>query len=295
MLIAGGMSSERDVSLSSSAPVIEALKSLGYQVTVVNMGADIAQVISEVKPNIVYNSLHGTYGEDGCLQGLLNIMRVPYTHSGVTASAVGFCKVKSREVFLANNVKVARGIVVSASDNVKQDPMQRPYVIKPLSQGSSVGIHIVFTEDNFDFGCYDFPYGDKVIVEEYIKGREMQVAVLNGRALGVLEIQLLKRRFYDYDTKYTEGFANHLLPAPIDHGVEQFLLRESERIYSILGCNGIARVEFIYQPDTEDIFTLEINTHPGMTPLSICPEIAAYKGINFIELVEDIVQSAKFE
>ncbi|MFV0250474.1 MAG: D-alanine--D-alanine ligase [Rickettsia aeschlimannii] len=294
-LMAGGMSAEREVSLVSSEGVSKALIELGYRVTFIDMGADIAVRLQEIKPDIVFNCLHGTYGEDGCLPGLLNTMRIPYTHSGVLSSALAFDKIHSRSWFLTNNINMAESIVVNKSDNIKNDPMKRPYVIKPLTQGSSIGVEVIFAEDDFNFADYDFPYGDQVIIEQYIKGRELQVAVLNGKALGVLEIKLLKNRFYDYETKYTEGFADHLCPAPLPANLYEKLLIESEKIYKIMNCKGPARVEFILEEQTNKLYALELNTHPGMTPLSIVPEIAAYAGINFTNLIEEIIKTANFE
>jgi len=294
-LVAGGMSSEREVSLVSAKGVSSALIEAGYRVTFIDMGADIAVKLQEIKPDIVFNCLHGTYGEDGCLPGLLNIMRIPYTHSGVLASSLAFDKIHSRSWFLTNNINMAESIVVNKSDNIKNDPMKRPYVIKPLTQGSSIGVEVIFEEDDFNFADYDFPYGDQIIIEKYIKGRELQVAVLNGKALGALEIKLLKNRFYDYETKYTEGFAEHLCPAPLSPKLYDKLLIESEKIYKTMNCRGAARVEFILEDQTNKLYALEINTHPGMTPLSIVPEIAAYQGIDFINLIEEILKTASFD
>lgn len=293
VLVGGGMSAEREVSLSSSAGVIKSLVNNGYKITFVDMGADIATVLINLKPDLVFNCLHGTYGEDGCLPGLLNIMRIPYTHSGLLASAIAFSKLESKAHFVANNILIANSVMVSRKDNMKRDPLPRPYVIKPLTQGSSIGVELVFEGDAFNFADYDFPYGDDIMVEEYINGREMQVAVLNGKALGALEIKLLQgKRFYDYETKYTPGFAEHLLPAPLPENLYEQLLARAEKIYKIIGCRGLARVEFIYNEKRNDFFILEINTHPGMTPMSICPEIALYAGINFDNLVEELLITA---
>jgi D-alanine-D-alanine ligase len=331
-LIAGGMSAEREVSLSSAQGVLKALLEAGYQVTFIDMGADIGAVLAKVKPDIVYNCLHGTYGEDGSLPGLLNIMRIPYTHSGVLASSIAFSKLKSKELFIANNLKTPEFAIVNKSDlrHSEQQPSHyelseaisgdwaalkeiaalstkalndgtlstmtnKPFVIKPLNQGSSIGVEIISPEDNFDFADYDFPYGDQIIVEEYIKGREMQVAVLNGKALGVLELKFLKRKFYDYDSKYTEGFTEHLMPAPINQDLYNRLLAKAEKAYSVIGCRGLARVEFIYNEAQEEFFIIELNTHSGMTPLSICSEIAAFGGMDFVSLVEEILATAVFE
>lgn len=293
-LIYGGMSAEREVSKSSGQGIEKALVEMGYQVTSIDMGADIAEVLSKIKPDLVFNALHGTYGEDGCLPGLLNMMRIPYTHSGVLASALAFDKIKSKELFLAHQFTQAKSICVTADMGYQDDPMPRPYVIKPINQGSSVGVELIFEYDDFRFSEYSFEYGD-ILVEEYILGREMQVAVLNGKALGALEIQLINKRFYDYEAKYTEGFTRHLMPAPISEAAYSNLLALAEKAYEVLGCNGMARVEFIYQEGKNQFYILELNTHPGFTPLSICPEIANAVGISFHQLVKEIIASAKYE
>ncbi len=297
VVVGGGMSAERDVSYISSNGIVKSIIELGYYVTFVDMGADISYVLSILKPNIVYNALHGTYGEDGCLPGLLNIMQIPYTGPGVLASSIAFNKKKSYEIFTNSNIKIVKNIIVKKSDQYKTDPIKRPYVIKPLTQGSSVGIEIIFADDKFNFGNYDFPYGDEVLVEEYITGREMQVAVLHGKAIGVLEIKLLKgKRFYDYETKYTEGFAEHLLPAPVAPEIYEKMKNIAEKACRILHCiEGIIRVELIYCPENNNIYTLEVNTHPGMTPLSICPEILQLENISYTDLVQQMLDSAKFE
>lgn len=296
VLLGGGMSSEREVSLISAQGVSEALVKLGYRVTFVDMGADIAVCLQNLKPDVVYNCLHGTYGEDGCVPGLLNIMHIPYTHAGVLGSSIAFNKIKSREIFLSNNIKCAEAILVHKNDNIKTDPMPRPYVIKPLSQGSSIGIIIVFKEDEFDFAKYAYDYGDEILVERYIKARELQVAVLNGKALGVLEIKLLKNRFYDYETKYTDGLAEHVLPAKVPSEIYEKAMKISEKACKLLhAASGIVRVEFLYSEAENDLYILEANTHPGMTPLSICPEIAAYLGISYTDLVEEVLKGAKYE
>lgn len=296
-VVGAGMSAEREVSFMSSNGVVNSLLELGHHVIFIDMGVDIANVISSIKPDVVFNALHGTYGEDGCLPGLLNILRVPYTGPGVLASALALNKKKSHEIFKANGIKVARIMVVSKKDNLKTDPIPRPYVIKPVSQGSSVGIEVVFEEDDFSFAEYEFKYGDEIIVEQYIKGREIQVAVLGGAAMGVLEIKLLQnKRFYDYKVKYTEGYAEHLLPAPIPAEASKKIMQISEHACKIFDCmSGIIRVEFIYNEHENEFYMLEINTHPGMTPLSICPEIVAAKGISYTDLVDKILQGAKFD
>ncbi len=297
VVVGAGMSAEREVSFMSSNGIVDSLLELGHDVIFVDMGVDIANVLSKLSPDIVFNALHGTYGEDGCLPGLLNILRIPYTGPGVLASALALNKKKSHEIFNANKIKVAQAMVVNKQDNLKSDPMPRPYVIKPLSQGSSVGIEIVFDEDDFSFADYQYGYGDEIIVEQYIEGREIQVAVLNGQAMGVLEIELLKgKRFYDYEVKYTEGFSKHLLPAPISEPASKKVMQISEYACEIFDCmSGIIRVEFIYNEKENEFYMLEVNTHPGMTPLSICPEIVADKGLGYTDLVDKILQGARFE
>jgi D-alanine-D-alanine ligase len=296
VVIGGGMSAESEVSYMSSNGIVRSIIELGHYVTFIDMGVDIALVLGKLKPDVVYNALHGTYGEDGCLPGLLNIMRIPYTGPGVLASAIALNKKKSCEIFKATGIKSPENIIVKKTDNYKVDPVKRPYVIKPLSQGSSIGIEIIFAEDDFSFAEYDFPYGDEILVEQYIKGREMQVAVLNGRAIGVLEIKLLKgKRFYDYETKYTEGFAEHLLPAPVPVEVYDNIKKLAEKACSIFDCMGMVRVEMIYSPKENELYMLEVNTHPGMTPLSICPEIATLENMSYKDLVKEILEEARFE
>jgi D-alanine-D-alanine ligase len=294
VLLAGGMSAEREVSLSSAQGVGKALVELGYRVTKLDMGSDFASVIYSLKPDVVYNCLHGTYGEDGCVPGILDIMHIPYTHSGVLSSALAFNKEKSRQVMIGSGIKVAEGRVVLKSEELKEDPIPRPYVIKPLSQGSSVGVEVIFEEDKFNFADYKFEYGNEILVEKYIKGRELQVAVLNGKSLGVLEIVLLKNRFYDYETKYTEGFARHDVPAKIPEEIYNKAMELSEKVNFIFGAEGMVRVEMIYNELDGELYMLELNTHPGMTPLSICPEIAEKVGISYSDIVKQLVESAKF-
>ena len=296
-LVYGGMSSERDISIISAQTFKKACLDLGYQLTMIDMGADIAEVIAnKVKPDVVLNSLHGTYGEDGCLAGILNILKIPYTHSGLKSSAVAFDKILTKYIANGLNIDSIRYEIISKSDNLDEDPMPRPYVIKPISEGSSVGVEVIFEDTDFDFKNYQFLYGNKIIVEEYIKGREMQVALLNGKALGALELKFLQgKKFYDYEAKYTEGFAEHILPAVLSEDKYRELLLLSEKLYSAIGCRGLARSEFILCEKTNKFFFLEINTHPGFTDLSICPEIAAYVGITLSELVQQMIESAAYD
>lgn len=294
VVLLGGMSSERDVSLQTGKNIVQALKELGYSVISVDPGADLGTVLKSIKPDVVFNALHATYGEDGCVPGLLNMMRIPYTHSGVLASSVAMNKVHTRRLLdHLPKIRFPKFCLIHKGDNPKKDPMPRPYVVKPLAQGSSIGIEIIHPEDDFSFKNYDFVYGDDVLIEEYIKGREINVAVLNGKALGILEIIITKGEFYDYTAKYSDGYTKHVEPVDLPEKEKKHLLKLSEDIYKTLGCNGITRVEFLYKEDK--FYFLEINTHPGMTNLSLCPEIAMQSGINFNSLVEKILASARYE
>lgn len=297
LVVGGGMSAEREVSYMSANGIVDSLLELGHLVVFADMGADIANILHTLAPDAVFNALHGTYGEDGCLPGLLNILRIPYTGPGVLASSLAFNKKKFYEICKVNKVRVANAITLKKTDGIKTDPMPRPYVIKPLSQGSSVGVEIIFEEDDFVFADYNFEYGDEILVEQYIKGRELQIAVLNGKAMGVLEIKILPgKRFYDYEVKYTEGLAAHLMPAPIPELAYNQALKMSEEVCRIFDCDsGIIRVEMFYDEQEEIFYMLELNTHPGMTPLSLCPEIVANQGISYTELVKHILDGAKFE
>ncbi len=296
LVIGGGISDERDISLMSAEGIIRALIDLGYQVVFIDIGYDIAIAISKVKPKAVFNALHGKHGEDGCIAGLLNIMQIPYTGSGILSSAMSFNKKMSNQILLYNNIKVAKSVFIKATDKVITDPINRPYVIKPLCQGSSIGVKVVFEEDKFSFQQYDFRYGNEIIVERYIKGRELQVVVLNGKAIGALEIKLLNNnRFYDYHTKYNTGCAEHIFPLIIPKKLYSKLLAIAEHVYRLFLCKSLIRVEFIYNEHEQELYLLELNTHPGMTPFSICPEIAAYVGISYNELVYQILKKADFE
>lgn len=296
-VVGGGMSAEREVSYMSSNGIVQSLLALGHFVVFIDMGADISDVLQTLKPGVVFNGLHGTYGEDGCLQGMLNILRIPYTGPGVLASALAMNKKVSHYMAKANDINVAKAIFINKKDNIREDPMARPYVIKPLLQGSSIGVEVIFDGDKFSFADYSYEYGDEILIEKYIPGREIQVAVLNGKALEAAEIELLKgKRFFDYEVKYTPGFAKHLLPAPLSFDSHREILEISEHICHIFNCNlGMMRLEFIYNESEDKIYFLEANTLPGMTALSLCPEIAAYKGITYIQLVDQILQAARFE
>lgn len=292
-VLLGGPSAEREVSLSSGAAVVKACEALGYDTVAIDVGKDVADKLRDAKPDVVFNALHGRWGEDGCIQGLLELLHIPYTHSGVLASALAMDKPMARNVFAANGLLCAEGRVCSKHEIIGEaEPMTRPYVIKPSNEGSSVGVHIIMENDNRFFSADNWPFGDEVLVEKYIPGREIQVAVLDGKALGAIEIKPLGK-FYDYEAKYTDGKATHLMPAPLTAAEEAEVLALGEKAHAVLGCRGLTRSDFRYDVDAGKFYILEVNTQPGMTPLSLAPEIAAYKGISFNELVKRLVDGAR--
>ncbi|NBO19617.1 MAG: D-alanine--D-alanine ligase [Proteobacteria bacterium] len=294
VVLKGGLSAEREVSLVSGAACAKALRELGYRVTELDAAGDIASELQKLKPDVVFNALHGRYGEDGCVQGLLELLKIPYTHSGVLASAVAMDKPMAKRVFASVGLRCPKGMTVSREDMLKGDPMPRPYVAKPANEGSSVGVKIVQEGDNFYFTAENWTYGDSVLVEEYIPGREITVAVLNGKALGVTEIRPLDG-FYDYENKYTDGKTEHLCPAPISEAQAKEAMDMAVAAHHVLGCRGLSRSDFRLD-DTKGgsrIFLLEVNTQPGMTPLSLSPELAAYAGISFNNLVQMLIDDAR--
>lgn len=294
-VLKGGWSAEREVSLSSGAAVAKAVRELGYKVTEIDVTPSIADVLTEVKPDVAFNALHGRFGEDGCIQGILEILSIPYTHSGVLASALAMDKPMAKKVFANAGIRCAEGRVFSKAEMLKGDVMKRPYVVKPSNEGSSVGVTIVMEGENFSFSEENWPFGDEVLVETYIPGREVQVAVMDGKALGAIEIRA-KGRFYDYTAKYTDGMAEHLMPAPVPEKIYKEVLALAEKAHNALGCRGLTRTDFRYD-DTKGgegtLYILEVNTQPGMTPLSLSPEIAAHAGISFNELVDRLIKGAR--
>jgi D-alanine-D-alanine ligase len=300
VVMMGGLSSEREVSLSSGASVIKALNELGYRVTTLDPSYDVAVQLEKLKPDVVFNALHGTYGEDGVIPGILEMMRIPYTHSGVMASAVAFNKSKTKDIIINYGVRVAKGMRIKI-DALKDiiasgsDPMPRPYVIKPNQQGSSIGVYIVHPNDKSpDLSSWNF--GDDVVVEEYIPGKELSVAVFADKAIGALELRP-RDGFYDYEAKYTDGVTDHIFPADVPASVYKQALESAEKVHNILGCRTMSRSDFRYDPSRGDegLYFLEINTHPGFTNLSIVPEIAEKTGTSFKQLVERLLQDATCE
>ncbi len=294
-VLMGGWSAERDVSLRSGTACADALGRRGYRVTPIDVGRDIAATLTAAKPDVALNVLHGRPGEDGTLQGLLEILGIPYTHSGVMASAVAMQKDIAKVLFRAAGVPVAEDRVVPRLEAAKAHVMAPPYVVKPVAEGSSVGVFIV-TEEHpnppQELFRDDWPFGDRVMVERYIPGKELTCAVLGDRALDVIEI-VPATRFYDYEAKYAAGGSRHLLPAPILPNVYQEVRRLSLAAHSALGCRGVSRADFRYDDrGAGKLICLEVNTQPGMTETSLVPELAAYAGIAFDELVQWMVEDA---
>jgi D-alanine-D-alanine ligase len=296
-VLMGGWSAEREISLRSGKACGEALSRLGYQVTRIDVGRDIAAVLATVKPDIALNVLHGRPGEDGTLQGILEILAIPYTHSGVMASAVAMQKDIAKALFRAAGVPVADGIVASRSEVAKRHMLPPPYVIKPLAEGSSVGVFIIGADQRHppqELTRHDWPYGELVMVENYIPGKELTCAVRGDEPLGVIEI-VPTVRFYDYEAKYAPGGSKHLLPAQISSFVYQEVRRLALAAHRALGCRGVSRADFRYDDRTDGpggIVCLEVNTQPGMTETSLVPELAAHAGITFDELVRWMIEDA---
>lgn len=294
-VLKGGLSAEREVSLTSGAAVEKALDALGYQYTAIDVDANIAIRLQEVKPDVVFNALHGRFGEDGTIQGLLELLKIPYTHSGVLASALAMDKPMAKKVFAREGIRCAQGGVFTKAQMLAGEVMARPYVVKPLNEGSSVGVTIVMDGDDFQFDESNWPFGNAVLVEQFVPGREIQVAVLDDKALGAIEIKPLNK-FYDYEAKYTDGKAQHLMPAPMDETRYDEVLILALKAHQALGCRGLTRTDFRYDEGGDGRFyILETNTQPGMTPLSLAPEIAAHAGIVFDALVDRLIKGARLD
>ena len=289
-VLKGGWSAEREVSLNSGAACARALRELGYRVSEVDVGRDVAQVLSALRPDVAFNALHGTFGEDGGMQGVLEMLEIPYTHSGVLASSVAMDKPMAKIIFEAAGLRCPKGLVLSRGELVKGDPMPRPYVAKPACEGSSVGVHIMQPDDKRTLPEVVQENAEEWLIEEYIPGREITVAVLNNKPLGVTEIRP-KSGFYDYENKYTDGKTEHLCPAPLPPQRYDEVMQLALRAHLALGCRGLSRSDFRFNDN--EFYLLEVNTQPGMTALSLSPEIAAHAGISFNELVRLLVEDAR--
>ena len=294
-VLMGGWSAEREVSLVTGQAVCTALEDVGYRVTPIDVAPDIFDVLSELEPEVAFNALHGRFGEDGCIQGILEVLKIPYTHSGVLASALAMDKPRAKQMFASVSIPCPEGRVVHRDEVLEGKVFEPPYVLKPMNEGSSVGVRLVFEGDNISpLDEANWAYGEYVLMERYIPGREIQVAVMDDKALGAIEIRP-KKRFYDYEAKYSDGWADHIMPAGIPEADYQESLRLALLAHQTLGCRGVTRADLRYDDTLNGaarFYMLEINTQPGMTPLSLVPEIAAYGGISFAELMDLLVKDA---
>ncbi|MBT5911392.1 MAG: D-alanine--D-alanine ligase [Rhodospirillaceae bacterium] len=295
-VLMGGWSLEREVSLGTGKACAIALRDGGYKVTEIDVDRQIADVLKQNRPDICFNALHGPMGEDGNIQGLLNILGIPYTHSGVQASALAMDKARAKELFERAGLKCPKGSIGTKHDISFFDKQSKPFVIKPVDQGSSVGVNIVnIGSNNIGEIFRDWPFGNKVLVEEFIPGRELTVGVFDGEPFCVTEITS-ERGFYDYNAKYEKGGSIHIFPAQLPNIITKQALEAASCAHRLLGCRGVTRSDFRYDDTSRtpgELYFLEINTQPGMTGTSLVPEQAAFKGINFVNLVSKMVEVAQ--
>ena len=298
-VLQGGVSSEREVSLATGAQVVLALRQAGFEVTAIDVGADLGAVIAALqaaRPDAVFNALHGRFGEDGCIQGVLDWLGLPYTHSGLRASALAMDKAAAKAAFAAAGLPVAPSRIVSPEELEAADPLPRPFVVKPVNEGSSVGVEIFRDGDNRRADvARGWKYDRRIMAEAYIPGRELTVAVMGDRPLDVTEIDT-GHVFYDYDAKYADGGSRHTLPAPVHPAIREQAMDAALRAHQALGCRGVSRADFRYDDTAGEpgqLYILEVNTQPGMTRTSLVPEQAAHVGIGFPELCAWMVREAR--
>jgi D-alanine-D-alanine ligase len=300
-VLMGGWSAEREVSLMSGKGIADALESLGHRVTRIDMGRDVAARLAEAQPDVVFNALHGTPGEDGSVQGMLDLMGLRYTHSGLATSVIAIDKQLTKQTLIPHGIPMPGGRIVRSAELHDADPLARPYVLKPINEGSSVGVAIVTDDGNTGNPIGRHVRGpwqefDELLAEPFIRGRELTTAVLGDRALGVTELRP-KSGFYDYEAKYTDGLTDHIFPADIPDAIAEACKRIALEAHRLLGCRGCSRADFRWDDSQgeEGLFLLEVNTQPGMTPLSLVPEQARHLGISYPELVQRIVDEALVE
>jgi len=286
------------VSLNSGKGCADALEEAGYRVTRVDVGRDIAEVLAALKPDVAFNALHGPFGEDGCVQGVLEVLGIPYTHSGVLASALAMNKARAKDVMKAAGIPVAESLLMHRLDAAKAHPMEPPYVVKPVAEGSSFGVLIVregATHPPQQLFAEEWPFGDIVMVERYIAGRELTCGVKGDEAFDIIELVTAEGGWYDYDAKYSDHGARHVIPAPLLPDVYQNVRNLAVRAHRALGCRGISRADFRYDDrpgGTGALVCLEVNTQPGMTATSLVPDMARHAGMSFPELVSWMVEDA---
>jgi D-alanine-D-alanine ligase len=297
-VLMGGWSAEREVSLMSGAGVAEALESLGHRVTRIDLGHDVAAKLAEAAPDVVFNALHGTPGEDGAVQGMLDLMGLKYTHSGMVSSVIAIDKVLTKQALVPHGIPMPGGRIVKSATLYEGDPLPRPYVLKPVNEGSSVGVAIVTDDGNYGNPIAPGAVGpwqefDELLAEPFIRGRELTTAVLGDWAMGVTELKP-KSGFYDYNSKYTDGMTEHVYPADIPDEITEACKALALESHRLLGCKGCSRSDFRWddQRGVDGLFLLEVNTQPGMTALSLVPEQARHNGLSYPELVQKIVDEA---
>ncbi|APX90565.1 D-alanine--D-alanine ligase [Brevirhabdus pacifica] len=290
-VVMGGSSAERDVSLSSGRECAKALKEAGYRVEVIDAGPDLVEQLRAAKPDVVFNALHGRWGEDGCVQGVLEWLRIPYTHSGVLSSALAMDKIKAKEAYEAAGLPVAQSRIAGRDEIEAGHVLPPPYVVKPVAEGSSVGVFLIMEESDAP-PRLNAEMPERLMVETFVPGRELTTTVMGDRALAVTEI--LTDGWYDYDAKYVAGGSRHEVPADLPPEITQACLDYALRAHECLGCRGVSRTDFRWDPERglAGLFLLETNTQPGMTPTSLVPEQAAHLGISFPELVRWMVEDA---
>jgi D-alanine-D-alanine ligase len=297
-VLMGGLSSEREVSLRSGAACAQALEGEGFRVTRLDVGRDVAEKLAALRPDAALNALHGPMGEDGSIQGVLELLRIPYTHSGVLASALAMNKAMAKIVLKDAGVPVPQGRIVNRREAARSHALNPPYVLKPIAEGSSYGVFIVPVGANAppaELAADDWKYGESLLVETFIAGRELTCAVIGDRALDVIDIRAADGGWYDYQAKYTKGGSIHILPAEIKGNIYQQIQQLALTAHKALGCRGVSRSDFRYddRPDgTGELVMLEVNTQPGMTETSLVPELAAHVGMSFGELVRWMVEDA---
>ncbi len=298
VVLMGGWSAERPVSLMSGSGIADALESLGHTVTRIDMGRDVAGKLAAANPDLVFNALHGTPGEDGTVQGMLDLMGLRYTHSGMVTSVIAIDKVLTKQALVPQGIPMPGGRIVRTEELYRRDPMPRPYVLKPVNEGSSVGVAIVTAEGNTGNPISPQATGpwqefDELLAEPFIRGRELTTAVLGDQALLVTELRP-KSGFYDFDAKYTDGMTDHICPAEIPDEITEACKRLALEAHRLLGCKGCSRSDFRWDDNlgVEGLFLLEVNTQPGMTPLSLVPEQAKHLGMSYAQLVQAIVDEA---
>lgn len=297
-VLMGGWSNERPVSLMSGNGVADALEKLGYKVSRVDMDRNVAQVLTALRPDVVFNALHGVPGEDGSVQGMLDLMGIKYTHSGMVTSVIAIDKELTKQRLVPAGIPMPKGTMVDSESLFAADPLPRPYVLKPVNEGSSVGVAIVTENSNYGNPISRDAKGpwqefETLLAEPFIKGRELTVAVLGNKALCVTELKP-KSGFYDFDAKYTDGLTEHICPAEIPADIAQYMLDVALDAHRLLGCKGASRTDFRWDDELgkNGVFVLETNTQPGMTPLSLVPEQARHVGISYEQLVDMIVKEA---